>query len=75
MSGATRERAEGSSQAELILSHLRTHGYITPLEAWHAYDCHRLSARIHDLQRAGHDIRAQRVMCNGRWFAQYEFAK
>lgn len=59
------------SQCEMILSHLRRLGPITPLEALDMYGCFRLGARIADLRSEGHDIITRIVDRNGKKFAQY----
>lgn len=48
------------TQTELILSHIRLFGSITPREALDLYGCMRLGARIYDLKHQGFDIRATR---------------
>lgn len=45
------------SQREQILKHLNEKGSITPLDALRYYGCLRLSARIYELRKDGHDIR------------------
>lgn len=60
-----------STQCALVLAYMRDHGGITPAEAL-MFDCYRLSARIYDLRRDGHDIVAQRVASrSGGAFARY----
>ena len=44
------------TQNEKILNYLEIHGSITPLDALELYGCMRLSARIYDLRKAGHNI-------------------
>ena len=48
------------THSDLIISHLRTFGSITPREALDLYGCMRLGARIYDLKRQGYDIRTTR---------------
>ena len=45
------------NQNALILNHLRTRDYISPLEALQLYGCMRLGARIYDLRRQGFRIK------------------
>lgn len=45
------------SQADKILSHLRTGLPLTPAEAYRRYGCLRLAARIFELRQAGYDVR------------------
>lgn len=44
------------TQADQILLHLQSGQTITPIEALDLFRCFRLSARIHDLIQAGHNI-------------------
>lgn len=48
-----------NKQSALVLSYLRAYGSITPSEALSKLSCMRLAARIHDLKRAGYDIRCE----------------
>lgn len=48
-----------TTQLNLILAHLKNHGYITPYDALD-YGCMRLASRISDLRRMGHQIIAER---------------
>lgn len=48
------------TQNDMILSHLRHFGSITPREALDLYGCMRLGARIWDLKHQGFDIRTAR---------------
>ena len=43
------------SDKVLIMEQLKANGYITPLDALR-FGCYRLSARIYDLRRDGHNI-------------------
>lgn len=44
------------SQANQILAYLQAGNTLTPSEALSRFGCFRLSARIHDLKNAGHNI-------------------
>lgn len=46
-----------SSQNREILEFMQTGKSITQFEAARLFGCYRLSARIHDLKEAGHDIK------------------
>lgn len=64
-----------ATQCTMVLDYMRKHGSITPAEALF-FDCYRLSARIYDLRRDGHDIVAQRVTSrNGGAFARYSLRR
>jgi len=47
------------SQSQAILTDLARGRRITPLDALRDYDCFRLSARIHDLRKQGHNIKTE----------------
>jgi len=44
------------TQNEKILDHLKKHGKITQAEAIDKYRIYRLSARVYDLRKKGHNI-------------------
>jgi len=48
------EKLKPISQSDRILSYLRTHKTITPLEAQTELGCMRLAARIADLEKRGY---------------------
>lgn len=43
---------------EKVLQYMQTFGSITPREAVNCLDVYRLSGRIFDLKKAGHDIKS-----------------
>lgn len=45
------------TQNQRVLDFMQTHGSISQRDAV-AFGCYRLSARIHDLRKAGHKIKA-----------------
>lgn len=47
------------TQCDLILSYIKNHGSITPLEAIQHIGCMRLSARIADLKKRGYNIQTE----------------
>lgn len=49
------------SDNDMVLRFMREFGYITQKEAVRTLNCYRLSARIHDLRRRGHNIITERV--------------
>jgi hypothetical protein len=60
------------SQCKEILNDLIAGKRITPIDAIDRYRCYRLSARIHDLRRAGWVIKTEIVRTRSRKkFAQY----
>lgn len=62
------------SHAESILSDLRKGKKITPIDALEDYGCFRLGARIWDLRKAGHPIKAEIVEDKGKRYARYSMA-
>ena len=48
------------TQNERLLSYLKQHRTINPLEAWKELGIYRLGARVFDLKREGHDIHSFR---------------
>lgn len=62
---------ERAKQMQAILSHLRTVGPITPLDALNRYGCMRLGARIFDLKKQGVLVSKELVSRNGKRFAEY----
>ena len=63
------------TQSEMILTHLREHGSITPQEAMREYGCMRLGARIYDLKRSGYAIRTERETRQNRYGEKVTYAK
>ena len=64
------------TQNETVLNHIKTHGEITSLEAFELYRITRLSGRIHDLRREGHNITTEkRKAKNGAMYAAYRLEK
>ena len=63
------------SQEQDILYHLHNISPLTPLDALNLYGCLRLSARIDDLRRQGHNIETKIVERNGKRFAEYKMRK
>lgn len=49
------------THSQLALEWMEQRGEITPLDAIRHFGCMRLAARIHDLRRAGHDIRDRKI--------------
>lgn len=61
------------TQNEQVLKHIKTYGYITPFDAWNAYNITRLSGRIFDLRKAGYDIITDmQKSAKGKYFAAYK---
>lgn len=60
------------TQNETLLTHLRTHGSISPMEANHLYRVAHLARRIKDLKEAGQDITTElKQDPTGRRYARY----
>lgn len=52
------------TQKKAVLAHLKAHGTLTSMEAFHEYGVTRLAAIVFELRAAGHDIVT--VMCKGK---------
>ena len=64
------------TQNEVVLNHIKQNGEITSLEAFELYQITRLSGRIHDLRREGHNIITEkRKAKNGAMYAVYRLQK
>ena len=62
------------TQLENIRQHLNSGKPITALDALNLYGCFRLSAHIFTLRNEGMNIVTERIVRNGKWFAQYSLA-
>ena len=63
------------AQNDMILRHLRAYGSISPREAENLYGCMRLGARIYDLRRMGHNIRANTETSLNRFGVKVHYAR
>ena len=63
------------TQCNLILSHLREHGSITPLEAMREYGIMRLGARVWDLKKQGYKIDMSRESGLNRFGESTSYAR
>ena len=62
----------GNKQNAKILEHLNSGRSITAIEALQLYGCFRLASRIHDLRKAGVDVKvADHITDNGKKVARY----
>ncbi len=59
------------SQNKQILNYLLQGKKLTPLTALSKFGCLRLSARILDLRKEGHNITTENVTRKGKTFAEY----
>ncbi len=59
------------TQKQLVLKHMRQHGYITTLIATRQYDCYRLSERIRELERDGYVIEHLPIRRHGKRYMGY----
>lgn len=59
------------SQNSMVLDHLVSGKKLTPLEAIRRFGCLRLGARVYELKRRGHRIKAEIVTRNNRRVAEY----
>ena len=65
------EPTKKTSKKDKVLTHLQTHGNITPLEALNEYGSFRLGAIIFNLRKEGHDITTNIVPKKG--YAKYVY--
>jgi len=57
---------------DAILNHLKTHGSITPKDAYITYSYYRLSDGIYKLRKRGHNIlTVDETSNNGETYARY----
>ena len=63
------------TQCEAILIHLKNFRFITPADAYEFYGVMRLSARIHDLRRAGVKIETIRKTGKNRYGNTVNYAE
>lgn len=54
-----------------VLTHLKQHGTITPLESLYGYGIMRLGARVLELRRAGYVITTEREVSGEKSYARY----
>lgn len=64
-------------QKEMILEYLQMGHSLTPLEALRHFGCFRLSARIADIRKAGHEVHAEIITdeSTGKKYANYTLIK
>lgn len=67
-------QTQTTSQNETIIGYLKAGYRITALEALDLYGIFRLSARIYDLRRAGHDIETEHLQQGRKCFASYKLS-
>ena len=59
------------SQDTAILNYLKKGKKLTPLQAVWRFNCLRLSARVYDLRRRGHNIVSKTIQVSGKRVAEY----
>lgn len=59
------------TQKQLVLRHMRQHGYITTLIACDKYRCFRLSERIRELESDGYVIHHLPIKVRGKRYMGY----
>lgn len=55
------------NQVDMILSHLKEHGSITPLDAMQEYGCMRLGARIWEIRDLGYKVETKMESSKNRF--------
>ncbi len=59
------------TQADMILTHLKRHKTITPMQAWSRYSITRLADVVHKLRRHGYCVLTEPQRANGSTYAKY----
>lgn len=59
------------SEDSLILEHIKTHGYISPAEAFSLYGCAALHSSASRLRKRGHNIICKMQSGNGKRWGHY----
>ena len=59
------------TQNQQILNYLKTGKSLSPIDALNKFGCFRLSGRIYDLKKEGHDIETAIVTKKKKSFAVY----
>lgn len=65
--------SRGSSKA--ILDYLKTHEYLTSMQAWEMWGVTRLAAIIHQLRKGGYDIETVEVLTTTRFGETTRYAR
>lgn len=63
------------SQTEQVLHYLRGGGELSPVKAFQLFGIMRLGARIYDLRRVGHTIRARTERQGRKAWSVYRLCK
>jgi len=63
------------SQKQQVLTHLKIHGEITPLQALHYYGVFRLASRINELRNEGEMIATIETINNNKKYATYKLTQ
>ena len=64
-----------NTQKELVLSHLRRYGTITPAQAWERYGITRLAAQVFFLREDGITIETESVQKKNRFGRLVQYAR
>lgn len=59
------------TQEKLVLTHLKRHRTITPMQAWSRYSITRLADVVHKLRRHGYCVLTEPQRANGSTYAKY----
>lgn len=61
------ERERANTQKKRIIEYMKEHGSITPMEAIEHIGCTKLSTRVGELKREGHNIEGKMEKGHSRW--------
>lgn len=67
----TKTMKTNKSQSDQILEYLQKGYVLTPLDALKRFGCFRLSARIFDLRKRGHNIQNITIQSRGKMYSGY----
>jgi hypothetical protein len=59
------------TQEKLVLTHLKRHRTITPMQAWSRYSITRLADVVHKLRRHGHSVLTEPQRTGRTTYAKY----
>jgi len=59
------------TQVKSILSHLKSGGTLTSLEALQKFNCMRLASRIYDIGKLGYMVSREKVSRGKKWYMEY----
>lgn len=68
-------KRSNTSQRQMVLDHMRTHGTITSIEAIELYGATRLSGLIYNLKKDGYNIHTELLKGSTRYGESCQYAQ